>query len=212
MLTEWLKIKDMILESSDIKELSEILIPLLKKEKLIGKYHPLGFYSFNLCKLSENENIRLHIWKNKSALQNSELLIHNHIFNFKSLVLLGKIKNYNYKIYKDLEKNGYLYEVNYSTNGSILKPLDKGYNLINESIQEIEQGNYYQLHYDKFHKSENDIDDICATLLYTNDVSQDKPMVFSPEFKGNEIYYNRIVVTLDDQNEILEELIKKINF
>lgn len=212
MENNWFIIKNQLLDNVDYEVVIKELIPLLKKTNPTGKYHPLGFYSFHLCKFNENENLRLHIWKDKSSVQSNELLIHNHIFNFKSLVLIGEIKNHKYQLIKQKQASGCLYVVNYLNESSTLRKINNGFELLDEKVEIIEKGQYYQSYFSEFHKSTSEGKEMCATLLLTHNVSKEKPLVFSVNDLGDEIVYQRDMLDISTQtkvlNDLLEELIK----
>ena len=89
------------------------------------KRHPLGFYACTLFE-ENSRKIRLHYWdlSTNNELQSSELMIHDHIFDFKSWILSGSIENIEYEI----DKKGiiyYLYSTFYEEDCSILGGVSK---------------------------------------------------------------------------------------
>lgn len=185
-----------------------ILKEYLKVSDLInGKKHPLGFYSFHLGQIDNDINIRLHVWDNQGALQDTRLLIHNHIFNFKSLVLIGDIVNKTYNISKDNEGFGVLYKVSYSNNKSFLSKIDSGYSIsLIDSVQ-VQSGEYYRVESTEFHESIKASNTLAATLLTTETVTRIEPLVYGQNDLGNFLEFKREEFQEREKQIIIENLL-----
>lgn len=211
MQTDWIQIKRLFNESATFGKVLKTLIPLLEKIEIKGKNHPLGFYSFLLCQLNEKENIRLHIWNNHDSLQDTNLLIHNHLFNFKSLVLFGAVSNCRYKISnEDLKSRGILYSVNYREGKSVLKKMKSNISISPPTVETVNQGQYYGVENHEFHKSEADSSVYTATILITTKVTDEAPLVFSSKDYGNEMSYERSELPLANHELIIQNLITRL--
>ncbi len=101
------KLENSIVSSSDVSSVFRLLCEYLMNhiESLDIKIHPLGFYAISLGSNNKNVNLRLHIWNGDLAPQNKNLMIHNHVFEMKSLVLAGKLTNVIYRIDKDIGRD-----------------------------------------------------------------------------------------------------------
>lgn len=164
---------------------------LLNSKELIVKQHPLGFYSFTLGKINDKINIRLHIWDIDLVPQDKNLMIHNHIFNFKSLVLVGKICNLTYTLNESDESNGTLYSVSYNQKGSVLTKLKTGYSASLISQNTITKGQYYSIKSNEFHESVSFQNCFSATLLCTEQINDINPIVFGYKDFGDSIEFAR---------------------
>ncbi len=178
------------------RPVDEIKIALLKcfpDLNIVGKYHPLGFYSFSLGNVTDQIALRLHIWASDAKVQDDNLLIHNHTFNFKSLVLHGTIINNTYKVQESqFDDAGELFRVEYMEGSSMLTKLPGRYYLIPETTQVMQMGEYYSVESTEFHESINSSEQFSVTILYTEIVSSDPPLVFSKVSKEDIIEFNRI--------------------
>lgn len=175
-----------------------------------GKCHPLGFYSFSLARISDDTNLRLHIWTKDSPIQSQDLLIHNHIFDFTSLVLVGDITNKRYHIEKSTSKKGFMYDVAYTNSGSTLSKCGQGYDITNTTIEEVKKGEYYGAKSEEFHESLNINSNFSATILLTKQTKDANPQVFSNVDYGEKIDFQRIDVPKHETSEILRQLISMI--
>ena len=170
--------------------------------------HPLGFMFLNLGNISNHVEFRLHVWDSKFVPQDNELQIHNHSFDFESFVIKGKIKNTIYIIKEDIHSNGFLYEVKFVENKSILDIKGDKFCIEINSEKLIEEGCFYDLNKDDFHKSEN-MSDFSITIL-----KMMKPQVFiSPLiFSSKKIIelraFSRSKLNEDKNYEILSQVIK----
>lgn len=175
------------------------------------KVHPLGFYSFNLGAMNSEHNLRLHVWDDSITPQNHGLLIHNHMFNFKSLVLIGKVKNLTYSISKDQHKTGTQYEVSYTTDGSRLSKVNTGYAIRLINSVEINEGSYYRVQANEFHESICQQSIFSATLVLTQTVTSVQPSVYSFDDFGGDFNFKREDVSDEKLTTICTKLINLLD-
>lgn len=173
------------------KELSLTDILNLREElKKPFKRHPLGFYACTL--LEENSRkIRLHYWdlSTSKELQSSELMIHDHIFDFKSWILSGSIENIEYTI----DEKGqvyYLYSTLYDRDFSILNKTAESIKISEKNVQVYEKGKSYQMKSAVLHKTRA-MEDKTFTVLYTQDKEIENPRVLASGSSENKIVYER---------------------
>ena len=82
--------------------------------------HPLGFFALR-WNVGINQILRVHLWsKTFKWVQHPNWQIHNHIFDFNSLVLHGTIQNKTYKKNENKTGRWSVYEVIYTDQNSTL--------------------------------------------------------------------------------------------
>lgn len=75
--------------------------------------HILGFEKLILAQSSDESCVRLHIWSNdEPALSTDD--VHNHMWNFSSKIIYGKLAVTTYETSKSTEDSAYSYEYNSS--------------------------------------------------------------------------------------------------
>ena len=168
-------------------------------------WHPLGFI---MCKLSDEgtRKIRLHIWPgNKRKIQNPAWLIHDHLFDLKSWVLVGKIQNQEFEpLYSEPSKR--IYFASYKGEKSVLERSDKTVSLVERKVEIIRAGQIYGISAGVFHKSSTVNDCTAITVCETIDKLNRKPMVIG-ENDGKEMYtYTRSMVTKEDLLNFIKEI------
>lgn len=155
------------------------------------KVHPLGFYSCTLLH-EKNQKIRLHYWDssmNKEE-QSADLMIHDHIFNFKSWIMLGALENIEYEI-NDEGNIYHLYSTSYAENSSVLKATGENIKIIPKSLTIYTQGMTYVMKANVLHKTRS-ITDKTITILHTEDTEYSMPRVLSASnILESEIVFNR---------------------
>ncbi|MCY1167885.1 hypothetical protein D9M73_78590 [compost metagenome] len=82
--------------------------------------HPLGFFALR-WNVGVNQVLRVHLWsKNFKWVQHPNWQIHNHIFEFDSLILHGTIQNKTYEKKERKKGRWSIYEVDYADQNSTL--------------------------------------------------------------------------------------------
>ncbi|WP_353172492.1 hypothetical protein [Acinetobacter rudis] len=169
--------------------------------------HPLGFYS---CTLLEEQpfKIRLHYWNPlvTNDLQSSELMIHDHIFNFKSWIMSGSIENIEYT--KDDEGSEYsIYSGFYEKEYSILRKTPDFIKIREKNTQILKKGESYEMLAGILHKTRS-LESATFTVLLTEDTNLNKPLVLgSKEIRDAEYIYKRSEVNEADISKILAPLL-----
>jgi hypothetical protein len=171
--------------------------------------HPLGFKFFNIGKLSLHEELRIHIWDNKDDNQDNDLQIHDHSFNFESLVISGKIQNIRYELQNNLNSNGYIYRVMFVDNKSCLELISNNVEIKINSTEIITEGNFYFVNNDEFHESIN-IENYSITLLkMIKPLIFKSPIVYSPKKIKEFMSFKRSYLSKEESKEISKLVIEK---
>lgn len=174
------------------------------------KVHPLGFYVFNLGKIEDNVIIRLHIWDRTLQKQNSELEIHNHIFNMTSLILVGSLINENYEIKEVDGGKGFLYEVTYVEDNSILRKVKNNIFLKLKESKKILTNEFYSLNESIFHNTFTE-ENYVATILRTEINKNKNPLLYSKsDFNELKLEFKRQIIDNKEKENLLNHLINII--
>lgn len=146
---------------------------------VIPQQHPLGFFCLR-WKLDEARSLRIHIWDRQfDWTQTPNWPIHDHVFAFRSAVLLGSIQNKTYESIQNTNRRRWgIYEVDYINQCSVLmKKSDTLALSVSSSI--IQQaGSIYELPAGILHRSvlRSDLA-ISALAVTTNLAATFKPRV-----------------------------------
>ena len=143
-------------------------------------WHPLGFIHAKLVTFENNETLRFHIWSDiERKPDDKQLMIHKHIFDLKSYVLTGKIKNVVYHISKKEKPHLSLneYVVNYEKDYSILNQTQKKIKLCQPTESIILPGNVYSMSSEVFHESHVPQNSLASTLVLTHNQTKTSPIV-----------------------------------
>lgn len=195
-------------ERKDRYLINKSLLDLLKHNNdIYFQKHPLGFMFLNLGKISNQIEFRLHVWDSKFVPQDNELQIHNHSFDFESFVIKGRIKNTIYILKENIDSNGMLYQVKFVENKTILDL--KGDKLCIEISSEelIDEGCFYDLNKDDFHKSDNMIDFSITLLKMIKPQVFNSPLIFSTKRINEFRAFSRSKLNKDKNFEILRQVI-----
>jgi hypothetical protein len=196
-------------ERKDSYLIYKSLIDLLKHNNdMYFQKHPLGFMFLNLGKISNHVEFRLHVWDSKFVPQDNELQIHNHSFDFESFVIKGRIKNTIYIIKENIDSNGILYQVKFVDNKSILDIKGDKFCIEIDSEKLIEEGCFYDLKKDDFHKSDNMLDFSITILKMAKPQVFNSPLIFSSKKINALRAFSRSKLNKDKNFEILSQVIR----
>jgi hypothetical protein len=182
---------------------------LMLHDRIQGKIHPLGFYSFLLGNVDERSILRLHIWYN-GEMQDERLLIHNHVFNFTSQVLVGSLTNQVFAIRPETASIGTLYNVEYTEEGSELKKMKSGFKLIPVESKKVLTGQSYQVLFSDFHQTTDFEKPLTATIVAAKVVSTEKAIVFARQDMGEVLKFKRIEIDEEKCQNVIRLLIERL--
>jgi len=167
--------------------------------------HPLGFISCTF--ITEGAfNARLHIWPvNEKIIQDEDIQIHDHIFDFRSWVLTGQIQNTELSISSDGEPFA-MYSTSYDQNKSTLKKLDKSIRIKPTKTTRHSAGSTYSIKAGQLHQTQRIGRDAAVTVLITQATSLFHPTVLGP-ISGPDIFeYQRTELTENILDSILSSI------
>lgn len=179
------------------------------KGKIIFQKHPLGFKYFKLGKISNTEEFRLHFWIDTNENQDDDLQIHDHSFNFESFVVYGILKNTKFKSKKNITSNGYIYNVKFRNEKSILVLNSEKQSLEIIKSEVIETGGFYSIESDELHKSEN-LNKLSVSLLKITKPKNKIARVFSPKELNGLPSFERTIIWEEENSGLLDILTEKI--
>lgn len=125
--------------------------------------HPLGFLAL-AWPIDDFRVLRLHYWSRIfDWAQSDDLQIHDHTFEFKSAVLLGRIRNEVYSIQRDV--NGEIvYLTSYDGQKSLLHPQQERVAVLLESRELCDEGSIYSMPAGLLHRTELDSEEGLTVL------------------------------------------------
>lgn len=177
------------------------------KSEISFQKHPLGFKYFKLGNLSNSEEFRLHFWVNTIDKHDNDLQIHDHSFDFESFVLNGSIVNNKYKIISSSNFNGYVYDVKFRNEKSKLILNQENCSIELKESVEINRGEFYKMHSNDFHESINS-EDLTVTLLKITKSVNKVSRVFSPKKLNSLNSFERVVLTFEENKNLIDKIIK----
>ncbi|PGN53610.1 hypothetical protein CN978_30475 [Priestia megaterium] len=171
-----------------VKLVKEAVAYLQESQQLKGNWHPLGFIHIPLGTFN-NQSIRLHVWSPKERREQQPFFpIHTHIFELKSHILSGSLKNATYKVNSsDSTFKSIIYDVEYSKSGSNLKKTTKKINFEKCKEENLTKGDFYSVRRGEFHSSKVNKGDFTATIALTYNKTNETPLVIG-EINGKEEY------------------------
>jgi hypothetical protein len=197
--------------SKDSDKINLYLLSYLVKniENITYQNHPLGFKYHKLGNISIFEELRLHVWVSTYEKHDINLQIHDHSFDFESIVINGAINNKKYKVLKIENSDGYIYDVKFRNEKSrLINSIDNC--TINQTKSEnIKIGEFYFMRSDEFHESIN-TKDLTITLLKIIKSENKIARVFSPKKLRTLSSFERLTLSLDENIKLTHKIIEII--
>ncbi len=173
--------------------------------------HPLGFFALR-WNVGVNQVLRVHLWSKKfNWVQHPNWQIHNHIFEFDSLILHGTIQNKTYE--KNERKKGRwcIYEVDYADQNSTLshRSSNVALNLTGTTVQRHQSK--YSLAAEVLHRSILRSETAITVLAARNTAQPDfKPIVIGTG-NAKEFTFDRRVTSHVESGMVLQQFLKILN-
>ena len=145
-------------------------------------WHPLGFVHIRLH-AHDTKSLRLHFWPERQRQPQGPFWpIHDHIFDIRSVVLLGSVENALYEVTSAEQSPHRIYDVKYGGRDSTLNQLIATSEFVVSRETLIERhatGTSYSIARTVFHKSVVPPDQRAATLVVTSN-----PLPVTPRVIG----------------------------
>lgn len=195
---------------SDVIDLMRRAVNSLDRQSeplMVTQQHPLGFF---VCKwsLGSGRNLRLHLWcKEFGWTQEPGWEIHDHVFSFSSLVLLGALKSRTFEIagQSTSDPRYSVYEVVYKGANSSMNLVRSGVSLevVTDTVEAM--GTLYNMQAGVLHCTEL-ISDRAVTVLAACDATTGPvtPRVVSEHQRGRVSFDRSPADNLDVSNLLLE--------
>lgn len=196
-------------EQKNSKLLYPSLIKLLKtNNEFIFQKHPLGFKFLNLGSISESQDLRLHFWDSiLDTPQDEDLQIHNHSFDFESVVLIGKIRNEIFQLTENEYSNSRLYEVKFVDNKSFLEKQKGNFEINIKTSEEIDEGNFYFLNRNEFHQSNVILNNAITLIKMIKPTVFKSPMLFTRKSVKEHLTFSRSKVFSQNSSDTIIRII-----
>jgi quercetin dioxygenase-like cupin family protein len=197
-------------DSKDSKSIYSCLIKLFEvNQNLIFQKHPLGFKFCNIGQISNNQDLRIHIWDNDlNITQDEELQIHNHSFDFESFIVSGRIKNTVFKLKNGINLNGHLYEVKFVDNKSFLEEQAGSFDIEITLDEEFNEGSFYFLNRNEFHQSKCTTNFSITLIRMIKPSVFKSPMLYSTKSVKQHLTYSRSPISSQENREIINQILK----
>jgi hypothetical protein len=183
----------------------KLILQFRESKGLPFRWHPLGFISCTLL-VQGSRKARLHYWPSKVARpQDSECQIHDHIFDFSSWVLSGAVENVEYEINDEGEPYSF-YTTEYRGETSILTKTPRTAQLVISNISAYSAGSKYLVESGRLHETRRIGSESALTVLITDDVSPQAPLVIGPCNGKSRYEYTRSVLSDSELRETFNGL------
>lgn len=195
-------------EWNRVKEKWGLLSDLILRCRL--KTHPFGFLHAFLVD-DPHVALRLHIWDTTERhVQEPNWPIHSHVFDLRSIVLVGRLTNHSYHWSGGrLTATGRLYRTTFVGDTSRLEPTDDFGTCELVSSKEISSTDLYAVPFGDFHSSLVAEGSFAATLAVTVK-GPGAPRIFGA-LEGEKSYsYQRHELTTRVQDRIVGELLERV--
>lgn len=174
--------------------------------------NPNGFYVARLYTNDDGRNIRLHIWPRVGRwLQDERLMIHDHVYSLRSLVLCGRLMNEYFHVEQINDHATYrFYEVKYDKHSSWLEGTQTSVKIRKYRTVEYDLGTVYTIDSDTFHLARVSADMLTATLVLTSSPLNKAPSVVGPSDYPHKIVFERRGVESKSTRKLLTELLLEL--
>jgi hypothetical protein len=172
--------------------------------------HPLGFLHTTLLE-TKHAALRFHAWRpGMRPVQQPAWLTHTHIFELRSIVLFGRLKNSIFEWSEEShEPEARLYEVSYVDGVSRITATDRLGNVNLKSSSDVHAGVEYSVPYGSFHQTAVSEDLFTATIALTRKRSGSPLVVGTVD--GDTFYcYARNELTPELRDEVVAEITESL--
>lgn len=129
-------------------------LQLATGDRLTCRLHPLGFLMTTLGGTPNGGTLRLHIWNPEFRFRQEPYWpIHDHIFSYRSCVLVGCLRHVEYETLISHEGDRTVYSVGYVGQLSELRRTEDRVQIIGKSTTEHTAGTLYSMDLGIFHET-----------------------------------------------------------
>jgi len=168
-------------------------------------WHPLGFL---MAKVLEEPplTLRVHIWpKYGGREQDPAWPIHDHIFDMKSWIIKGRLKNVLYRESENLP-NFQMYLASYEGNESVLNRTGLSLALQKEGETAYEAGQFYTVDAGVFHSSLHEQGSVAVTAVLTKSVLTAPPRIAGARDGLGQYRYRRSIASKEEVSTVISQL------
>jgi hypothetical protein len=153
-------------------------------------WHPLGFVSCVIRDEPRDRLVRVHYWpKDERRTKNPDWPIHTHVYDLSSLVLMGRVRDMQYRKKRGSEYA--VYSVSYKDSDSSISRTGQDLSIELSVDQYHVAGQEYLVPVGSFHQTMVPPDESALTLVVLSNFQDKAPLVLGQP--GNQSYpYNRI--------------------
>lgn len=163
------------------------------RENVDVQTHPLGFCAIR-WRLAGGRALRVHIWaRDFDWRQSPPWPIHDHVFDFSSAVLEGRVINKLYRLGPPDEQkacNCAVYQVDYADGASRMTLKQPGARLKLDAVQAVNRGEMYRVRAGVLHRSKLAADTAITVLATLDHQGYAAPRVIG-DGKANELVFRR---------------------
>lgn len=135
------------LEMPAVLERLRAALPYMSELPTVG--HPNGFVAMTLME-NEGYDVRLHLWTGAEKAQ-EEHAIHNHVYDLRSLVLIGGLRQIRWNVEADPQGSMEEFTVTYASAGSFLTSTGNTVSADVVEARNIVAGERYSVSAGEFH-------------------------------------------------------------
>jgi len=221
-MTEEVKaLADGIVSADDPVTLAELLRRLLATtvpERLVLRYHPLGFVDLPLDTKPVDVSRRLptratvHIWHPAVSRAEAEPPIcHAHGWHLTSTVLSGSVGNQAYDVQLAADGNLCLYEILYTGDTSVSRRTDVTCTATPVAAVFHRAGATYQIAADAYHASVLDGDELVITAMASDNMRPAPALAIRPRSMPGELRYDRQPLPDYEKKVVIGDMLAVLN-
>lgn len=203
-----------IFDGSAVESIESFVAELVAEiglSKKIAHWHPLGFVVVPLGTF-QNYSYRLHLSSpNFRKPQNPLWRVHDHSYNFDSIVLKGCVHNIIFELRDPSNVNETserrVYEVQYVGGTSMLNRTDALVVAVEAARFSVFSGNKYSIGAGVFHENSHGTDIFAASLVRTTPLEGHRPRVLGDTEGDSSYVYAREPVSDEDLQRLYGELV-----
>lgn len=193
---------------ADPGAIDEILLRVSDNPKMVeATWHPLGFVRLKLTS-SVQGSLRIHVWpETERRSQVPVWNIHDHLFDLRSFVLCGVVRNHRFEVRPDKTSATHrLYQVSYCKRQSRLHATTAEVSCHHISADVYSALESYSVYGEEFHASVVEKNILTATIVITSNHSRRAPNVLGDLSAGKLYAYDRRPCSPSDIAKLMDQV------